>query len=191
VTPQRWNQIDRIYNDALEKSEAEREAFLEEACGSDDELRREIRALLVQPTEGGKLDQPAWQAAGTLLTESFPVELKSGSKIGPYRIEGLLGAGGMGKVYRATDPRLNRPVAIKVLSTEVAEESARRRFQQEAKTASSLNHPHILTVFEAGEIGDRQYLVTEYVDAGTLRAWMQAQKPSWRQIVNLMILLQT
>src|ERR1041385_1431507 len=98
--------------------------------------------------------------------------LSPGSQIGPYRIEAPIGAGGMGEVYRAIDTRLNRPVAIKFLSGQLADENARRRFQHEAKTASSLNHPHILTVFEAGEIGPRQYLVSEFVDAGTLRTWL-------------------
>src|SRR5258707_15702435 len=93
----------------------------------------------------------------------------------------------MGEVYRAVDVRLNRPVAIKFLSTKVADESARRRFQQEAKTASSLNHPHILTVFEAGEIETPQYIVSEFFDDGNLRNWLQSKKPSRRQIVNLLI----
>src|SRR5260370_8423104 len=93
----------------------------------------------------------------------------------------------MGEVYRAVDTRLNRPVAIKFLSTQIADESARRRFQQEAKTASSLNHPHILTVFEAGEIEGRQYLVSEFVAAGTLRNWLQAKRPSCRPIGNFLI----
>jgi Tol biopolymer transport system component len=82
---------------------------------------------------------------------------------------------------------LNRPVAIKFLSSELADQSARRRFQQEAKTASSLNHPHIVTVHEAGEIDERQYLVTEFIDGGTLRDWARAEERSWPQIVDLLI----
>jgi tetratricopeptide (TPR) repeat protein len=110
-----------------------------------------------------------------------------GRRLGAYRIESRLGAGGMGEVYRAVDTRLNRPVAIKFLSSELATSSARRRFQQEAKMASALNHPHILTVHEAGEFDGRQYLVTELVDGGTLKAWAQAEGRPWRQIVELMI----
>src|SRR4249920_3065667 len=87
--------------------------------------------------------------------------------IGVYRIEALLGEGGMGRVYRALDTNLNRPVAIKVLSNELADANARRRFQREAQMASSLNHPHILTVYDVGELEGRQYLVAEYVDGGT------------------------
>src|SRR4029453_15776414 len=112
--------------------------------------------------------------------------LEAGYRLGVYEIQGSLGAGGMGEVYRARDVRLNRMVAIKFLSPEIADESARRRFQQEAKMASSLNHPHILTVYEAGEHDGQQYLVTEFVDGGTLRDWTKADKRTWRQIVNLL-----
>ena len=91
----------------------------------------------------------------------------------------------MGVVYRATDLSLNRPIAIKFLSSEVADEVHRRRFQQEAQTASSLNHPHILTVHEAGVFEGRQYIVTEFVDGGTLRDWLRREQPSLRQKVEL------
>ena len=107
--------------------------------------------------------------------------------IGTYRLDHQLGEGGMGTVYRATDTKLNRAVAIKFLSTELADASARRRFQREAQLASSLNHPHILTVHDAGEIDGRQYLVTELVDGGTLRDWSKASVRSWQDVVELVI----
>src|SRR5690242_11261605 len=112
--------------------------------------------------------------------------LKPGTEIGPYRIESPLGEGGMGTVYLALDTKLNRPVAIKFLSDAVADAAARRRFQREAQMASSLNHPHILTVYDAGEFGERQYLVTEFVDGGTLKDWTKAEKRTWRQTVELL-----
>src|SRR5512134_2635940 len=115
------------------------------------------------------------------------MQLTAGSRLGAYEIEGPLGAGGMGEVFRARDTRLNRSVAIKFLSQEVADSSARRRFQQEAETASALNHPHILTVHEAGEVQDRQYLVTEFVDGGTLKDWALRERHTWRQIVELLV----
>lgn len=115
------------------------------------------------------------------------MHLTAGSRLGTYEIEGPLGAGGMGEVYRARDTRLNRSVAIKFLSQEVADSSARRRFQQEAETASALNHPHILTVHEAGEFQDRQYLVTEFVDGGTLKDWALRERRTWRQIAELLV----
>ena len=92
----------------------------------------------------------------------------------------------MGEVYRALDTKLNRPVAIKFLSGELADADARRRFQREAQTASSLNHPHIVTVHDVGELDGRQYLVTEFVDGGTLKDWAQATKRTWREIVELL-----
>ena len=110
-----------------------------------------------------------------------------GTKLGPYEIHSSLGAGGMGEVYRAVDTKLHRPVAIKFLSDELADAAARRRFQREAETASSLNHPHILTVYDAGEVEGRQYLVTEFVDGGTLVDWARADQRSWHQIVALLI----
>jgi Tol biopolymer transport system component/predicted Ser/Thr protein kinase len=110
-----------------------------------------------------------------------------GRTISHYRIEDKLGEGGMGLVYRAFDLSLNRSVAIKFLSSEIADAEHRRRFQQEAQTASSLNHPHILTVFEAGAIDDQQYLVTEFIDGYTLREWARREQPSVRQMVDLAI----
>jgi len=110
-----------------------------------------------------------------------------GFQLGTYRIEAQVGEGGMGEVYRAFDTKLNRTVAIKVLSDDLADAAARRRFQREAQMASSLNHPHIVTVHDAGEFEGRQYLVTEYVDGGTLKSWARADKRSWRQIVELLV----
>jgi Tol biopolymer transport system component len=110
-----------------------------------------------------------------------------GDRIGRYEIVSLLGAGGMGEVYRALDTQLSRHVAIKFLSTEFANPSARRRFQQEAQMASALNHPHILTVHEAGEIDGRQYLVTELVDGGTLADWAIDGQRTWRQVVTILV----
>ena len=91
----------------------------------------------------------------------------------------------MGTVYRALDTKLHRPVAIKFLSDELADAAARRRFQREAQMASSLNHPHIVTVYDVGEFEGRQYLVTEFIDGGTLKDWCK-EKRSWRQIVDLL-----
>ena len=108
-----------------------------------------------------------------------------GLRVGTYQVQAPLGAGGMGTVYLALDTKLNRPVAIKFLSATVADGAARRRFQREAQTASSLNHPHILTVHDAGELDGRQYLVTEFIDGGTFRDWMRANS-GWRETVELL-----
>src|SRR5437660_10204803 len=114
--------------------------------------------------------------------------LQSGDRIGPYEIVDLLAKGGMGEVYRARDTKLNRPVAVKFLTGDLADAAARRRFQREAQMASSLNHPHILTGYDAGEVDGRQYLVTEYIDGGTLKDWAKSalggkDRRTWRQIL--------
>lgn len=115
------------------------------------------------------------------------MDAADGTQIGPYRIDARLGAGGMGVVYRAHDTRLQRTVAIKFLSGELSDSAARQRFQREAQTASSLNHPHILTVYDTGDFEGSQYLVTEFVDSGTLRDWLRTAKPDWRAAVELLV----
>jgi Tol biopolymer transport system component len=113
------------------------------------------------------------------------VDLAPGTQLGQYRVDAVLGRGGSGIVYRGTDTKLNRPVAIKFLSTSVADDDAQRRFRQEAETTSSLRHPHIVTVYDVGEHEGRQYIVSELVDGGTLEDWARAAKRSWRQCTEL------
>jgi serine/threonine protein kinase len=112
--------------------------------------------------------------------------LPQGTQVGTYRIDRLLGEGGMGQVYQAHDTKLDRTVAVKLLFEHVTDAASRQRFQREARMASSLNHPHILTVHDAGEFEGRQFLVTEFVDGGTLKDWVQTERPTWRQAVDLM-----
>jgi serine/threonine protein kinase/Tol biopolymer transport system component len=111
----------------------------------------------------------------------------TGDRVGRYEILAPLGSGGMGEVYRALDTQLNRHVAVKFLAVDFATPSARRRFQQEAQMASALNHPHILTVHEAGEVDGRQYLVTELVDGGTLADWAIEGERTWRQVLTMVV----
>jgi serine/threonine protein kinase/Tol biopolymer transport system component len=115
------------------------------------------------------------------------VSLGPGTVIGTYRLQGPLGKGGMGTVYRAADTKLNRAVAIKFLSDERAEAAERRRFQREAQLASALNHPHILTVHDTGDFDGRQYIVSELVEGGTLRDWIKTATRSWQDVVELLI----
>ena len=115
------------------------------------------------------------------------ISVDLGTQLGPYRLDTVIGKGGMGVVYRAVDTRLNRTVAVKFLFDDLADAASRRRFQREAQTASSLNHPHILTVHDAGDFEGRQYLVTEFVDGGTLKDWARAEKRTWREIVALLV----
>ena len=110
-----------------------------------------------------------------------------GQYIGTYRITAHLGSGGMGNVYLAEDTKLPRSVAIKVLSSKLSDIKARTRFRNEARAVSSLNHPHIVTIHDAGELQGSEYLVTEFVDGGTLRDWIKSEGRSWRQIVELLV----
>jgi eukaryotic-like serine/threonine-protein kinase len=171
-----FEQIEKLYNALLACKSAERSALLEQA---DPEVRREVELMLAQ--KDSLLDHPAWEGLPkSTITEAIPRLMDR------YEMHGKLGEGGMGVVHRALDTKLNRPVAIKFLSDDLADLAARHRFQREAQTASSLNHPHILTVYDAGEFEGRQYLVTEFVDGGTLKTWVRATKRTWRQIVELL-----
>ena len=113
--------------------------------------------------------------------------IQSGMLLGSYRLQDVVGEGGMGVVIVALDTKLQRPVAIKFLSTHIADAESRRRFQREAQLASSLNHPHILTVHDVGEFDGSQYLVSEFVDGGTLKDWAAEEPRSWRQVVDVLI----
>jgi serine/threonine protein kinase/tetratricopeptide (TPR) repeat protein len=171
--------IRAVYEAALTRPPGERASYVARVAGADTELRERVEALL-----SGQVDTvlPGYEPGG----EASEQLLVAGTPIGSYRIEGPLGAGGMGVVYFATDTKLNRPAAIKLLPQDLADPEARRRFQREAQLVSSLNHPHIVTVYDAGEYQGRQYLITEFVDGGTLRQW--ASKPrSWQASVELLI----
>jgi serine/threonine protein kinase len=112
---------------------------------------------------------------------------RSGQVLGSYQLTEVLGEGGMGVVFGALDTKLRRPVAIKFISSELADPDTRLRFQREAQLASSLNHPHILTVHDVGDFEGHAYLVTEFLDGGTLKDWAAAESRSWRQVVDVLI----
>lgn len=180
MTPERWHRIEALYHSALERVSPDRNAFLSEACQGDDDLRREVESLLQQYHSFDA--EPARDSTVTEVNDG----IGPGAQLGVYRIESVVGAGGMGVVYKGLDTKLNRPVAVKLLSIRVADRLARIRFQREAQMASSLNHPHIVTVYDADEFEGQQYLVTEFVDGGTLSEWTKQVRP-WRQTVELLI----
>jgi non-specific serine/threonine protein kinase len=117
--------------------------------------------------------------------------LAPGSRLGRYEIRSLIGAGGMGEVYLAHDPELHRPVALKVLGDAVrADEDLRRRLEHEARAASALNHPNILTVYDIGQLGDERFIATEYVDGVTLRQRMsRSAEPPLREVLDIAVQL--
>jgi eukaryotic-like serine/threonine-protein kinase len=180
MTPERWRQIEELYLAATELKEEERAALLAQA---EPGVRQEVQAMLADRTRSKLLDRNVWE----IEPEASAVPpLGPGVQLGQYKIETAIGAGGMGTVFRAVDTKLHRVVAIKLLSDDFADAAARRRFQREAQMASSLNHPHILTVYDVGESDFRQYLVTEFVDGGTLKNWAQRQPRSWEDVAQLL-----
>jgi eukaryotic-like serine/threonine-protein kinase len=180
MIPDRWQQIEALYRAVRESGPDERAELLAQAP---DDIREQVQSMLAQSSDGGISDRADAERSSVTLAAEPP--LGPGTQVGQYRLEARLGEGGMGVVYRALDTKLNRPVAIKFLSDELADAAARHRFQREAQTASSLNHPHILTVYDAGEFKGRQYLVTEFVDGGTLKAWVRTAKPGWRERIEM------
>ncbi len=176
---------------ARRKPAAEREAYLQSVCAGNEDLRREVAgAISWEERMGGFLQQPVAVIAG----ENPPpdsevtaaVQFPAGLEIGQYHIESKLGEGGMSTVWLALDTRLGRRVAIKFLSDNLADAEARRRFQREAQMASSLNHPHIVSVHDVGEFEGRQYLVTEYVDGGTLKDWVKEKRRTPKEVAELL-----
>src|SRR5258706_6909312 len=169
----RWQQVETLYHEALEQDSGERSAFLASACAEDEDLLREVEALLSYDRRaGGFIESPALEMTARALAgdPDEPIPSTNPGEIGRYKLLSLLGSGGMGEVFLALDTRLNRKVAIKLLPLEFAVDPERvRRFEQEARAVSALNHPNIVTVFEIGENDGRHYIVSEFVDGDTLR----------------------
>jgi WD40 repeat protein len=179
MKPRDWPKVEELYHAALEKQPAEREAFLDQACSEDEDLRREVQSLLGYEREAERLmERPAASAATQKLA------VVRGTRLGPYEIVELVGAGGMGEVYRATDTRLGREVAVKVLPSDIADPERLRRFEQEARAVASLNHPHILTVHDVGSHEGRPYVVTELLEGENLREVLSRRTPTQRQVLG-------
>ena len=168
MNPERWEEINRLYHAVLEVEERERATFLEKACSADAELRREVDTLLAYDQQGQQLmDRSALQLTAEKLAAE-PVSLV-GRKLGPYQIQGVLGVGGMGEVYKAKDTRLNRTVAIKVLPRYQSERAdVRRRFEREARAIAGIDHPHICSLYDIGRENEIDFLVMEYLEGETL-----------------------
>jgi serine/threonine-protein kinase len=156
MEPARLQQIQDLYHAAVDHAPSERGAFLKQACGLDAELRREVESLLAQ---NGSSDGPMQRQAISLLAEAVVAQVSAGDLLGPYKIESLLGAGGMGQVYKARDTRLGRTVAIKIANQQFSD-----RFEREARAIAALNHSNICTLYDVGP----NYLVMELIEGPTL-----------------------
>ncbi|MGH9855444.1 MAG: serine/threonine-protein kinase, partial [Blastocatellia bacterium] len=170
MNSERWRQIDQLLEEALERRPEERAAFLAVACGGDESLRQEVESLLRSDGAAESfIEEPVVALAADVLAE-YHVRALIGQRISHYKILSRLGAGGMGEVYLAEDSKLSRKVALKLLPAEFTRDAGRvRRFKQEARAASALNHPNILTIFEIGEANEAHYIATEFIDGQTLR----------------------
>jgi eukaryotic-like serine/threonine-protein kinase len=184
--PDRWQRVEALYHGARERDVHERAAFLDLACEDDVALRREVESLLAQSAStGGFLSEPVMAAAAPLITNPAATVL-IGRRIGAYHVQALLGAGGMGEVYRARDTKLGREVAIKFLPRVFASDSDRlARFEREARMLAALNHPNIGAVYGVEEAEGLRAIVLELVEGDTLADRLQRGPVPVGEALNL------
>jgi serine/threonine protein kinase len=192
LKPERWQQISRIFNRAILLDEAARSAYVKKNCGADNDLQAEIEKL-IESHEQAEGDDFIGGLAVEDVAEHFiegedQLALHKGRQFGNYLILDHLGTGGMGEVYLAKDSRLDRTVALKILSSDVvADERRMQRFRQEAKVASSLNQPNILTIYEFGEVDTLTFIAAEFVDGDTLRDYVRGKQLKLGEILDISI----
>jgi serine/threonine-protein kinase len=188
MNAQRWQQVNDLFHSAVERPPEERAAFLDEACRGEESLCREVKSLLAshERTENF-IESPAFETVPELLISDGAGAL-IGELIGHYLIERLIGVGGMGEVYLARDVQLGRKAALKLLPEHLtADEAQLSRFKTEARSASALNHPNILTVYEIGTDGKRQFIAMEFIEGVTLRALLADRRMNLRTAVEIAV----
>ena len=181
-----WATVKRLHQAALERPQSERAAFLDDACEGDAALHREVQSLLAYEEDAASfLETPAVDVIATSAGQDGATALV-GRTLGHYHVESLLGSGGMGDVYLARDPRLERAVALKILPPHLALDADRmQRFTREARAASALNHPNVATIHDIGESGDVSFIVMEYVEGQTLADKSAGQPMPVLEIVDI------
>ncbi len=186
MNAERWQQIKVLLQAALEREPEERATFLATACAGDDRLQRDVDTFIHSHEQAGDfMEDPAFELMAESLTNARAASF-IGRSFGPYKILEHLGAGGMGDVYLAEDERLGRKVALKILPAGFTRDHERvRRFQQEARAASALNHPNILTIFEIGEIDSRHFIATEFIEGETLRQRMVKSQMEISEVLDV------
>src|SRR5213596_215229 len=185
---ERWEKVIDLFQSALERAPEERAAFLDETCHDDEGMRREVESLLTSHERAENfIEVPAFEVAPELATNDN-AEALIGKLLGHYSIESLIGVGGMGEVYLARDERLGRKAALKLLPDSLTtDETQLSRFKNEARTASALNHPNILTVYEIGAEGNLQFIATEFIDGVTLRAAIASGRMSPHKALEIAV----
>jgi eukaryotic-like serine/threonine-protein kinase len=185
---ERWEKVIDLFQAVVERAPEERAAFLDESCRGDEDMRREVESLLISHQRAENfIEVPAFEAAPEFVPNDSADALV-GSLIGHYRIESLIGVGGMGEVYLARDERLGRKVAVKLLPDSLTTDDTQlSRFKNEARTASALNHPNILTVYEIGAEGELQFIATEFIEGVTLRAALGSGRMSTQRALEIAV----
>jgi eukaryotic-like serine/threonine-protein kinase len=185
MTPERWRQLEAVFHDAVELQEEERAAFLAKVCGSDGQLREEAERLIAAHERKSSFIEPPVLAESVELRDDN-LESLLGRYIGPYHVINQLGRGGMGEVYLAEDIRLGRKIALKMLPAAFTQNPDRvSRFEREAKAASALNHPNILTIYEIGQLEGVHFIATEFVEGVTLRQRMNDAKMTFAETLEI------
>src|SRR5437867_8230137 len=188
MTPERWQQVKQIFQSALERNPAERSAFLNQACADDPALRSEVESLISSHDQAGDSIEAMAVEAATEMLASDPAGPIVGKQIGHYQVVSRIGRGGMGEVFLAQDASLGRKVALKLLRSDFTRiEERLRRFQQEARAASALNHPNILTIHEIGHDGSLHFMATEYVEGETLRQHLSRARITVGQTLDVAV----
>src|SRR5579863_4028956 len=184
-----WRRLEGLFYQALDLEPEARAAFLDQSCGTNTELRKEVEGLLKSAEQTMDfLQKPVLDAAQEIMNEGRHDPIEPGTQLAHYKIISMLGAGGMGEVYLAEDLRLKRKVAIKLLATALTrDERGLRRFEHEAHAASALNHPNILTIYEFGQAEGLHYIASEFIDGTILRQKISAGKLPLTAAVDLSI----
>src|SRR5262245_14505760 len=190
MTTERWRQVEDLFHSALDRAPHDRAAFLDAACADDGALRLQVEGLLESLDEAGDfIEKP-------IVDDSFspksrkppPSESLIGHRVGNYEILSLLGVGGMGEVYLARDARLDRQIAIKILPSQFTQDPDQvERFEREARAASALNHPNIITIHDIGREGDAHFIATEFVQGRTLREIIANGKMPLRESLEIAV----
>ena len=187
VNPERWQRLKEIFDAALDKTDSERTAFLDEACQSDPELRREVESLLKSQGSDSFLEKPAYEAVPELF-ENETEGISIGRQLGAYIITGKIGQGGMGIVYLARDTKLDRPVALKMLAPKYTRDLPQReRLKREARAAARLSHPGIATIYSLEEFGDDLCMISEYVPGSTIHQILSGNRLPFSQVLDIAI----